>query len=120
MKIHLIFLSIIIFALGCEKPEEIKVTSMIAEYTGTAENVDPESPMYLVEVPEIKNKRSTTFVMTYIEFPGNAGYWIQLTDGWANEDGIILSCFVNWGTGEVYFWGMVDGDRYLIQVFEHD
>lgn len=101
---------------GLTGPEGPPGVSLIKEYTGTI----PADGSYELDVPEIKGKRTSTFVMAYWAFPELPDVWIPMADGWIDvvEGAHIFS--VSWSYGKVYFTGMLAGDHYLVQVFEHD
>jgi len=123
MKTHLFLLSIIILALGCEGPEGPEGpeglqgppgVTLIAEYTGIIDS----SSIVAIQIPEIKNRQTSTFVMAYWSFPENPDLWIPMTDGWIDEAGSQI-IMVTWIDGGVILYDMVEGHHYLIQVFEH-
>jgi len=90
--------------------------SLIKEYTGTI----PFDGHHLLNVPEITDKRSTTFVMAYWTFPASPNIWTPMTDGWIDSSERAHIFWVSWTYGKVYFYGMVAEDLYLVQVFQHN
>lgn len=90
--------------------------SLIKEYTGTI----PSDGSYSLDVPEITGKRSTTFVMAYWTFSDTPNIWIPMTDGWLDSSELAHIFWVSWTYGKVYFYAMVAGDLFLVQVFEHN
>lgn len=90
--------------------------SLIKEYTGTI----PFDGSSALNVPEITGKRATTFVMAYWTFSTTPNIWIPMTDGWLDSAELAHMFTVSWTYGRVYFYGMVAGDFYLVQVFQHN
>lgn len=88
---------------------------LIKEYTGTISS----DGSWSLSVPEITGKRSTTFVMAYWTFPTTPDIWIPMTDGWLDTTEAHIFG-VSWTYGKVYFYYMVEGDLFLVQVFEHN
>lgn len=90
--------------------------TMINEYTGSFATAGD----FAVAVPEITNKRSTTFVEVYWAIPAAPDIWTSMSDGWKDDPTQSRTATVSWTNGEVGFWGMKAGDLYLIQVFQHN
>lgn len=101
---------------GPEGPEGPPGVSLIKEYTGTI----PSDGSYTLNVPEITGKRTTTFVMAYWAYSTSPNIWTPMTDGWLDSSNFARVFSVSWTYGEVYFFFMVAGNLYLVQVFEHN
>ncbi|MFC2081230.1 hypothetical protein ACFLR8_03370 [Bacteroidota bacterium] len=120
MRKNLFLFSIIILALGCEGPEGPigpqgpSGVTMISEYTGICDT----SVFIFVDIPEIKNRQTSTFVMAYWAFPDSPDLWTPISDGWWDTEGSQL-LIVSWTEGGVLLYDMLEGLHYLIQVFEH-
>lgn len=102
--------------MGPAGPAGSPGVSLTKEYTGTiSANGD-----FSVDVPEILNKRSTTFVEVYYAIPSAPNIWTPLSDGWKDDPTISHTCSVSWTFAKVYLFGMETGDLYLIKVFTNN
>jgi hypothetical protein len=101
--------------MGPVGPEGPPGVSLIREYTGSV----PDDGSFFVDVPEIKDRRNSTFVMAYWAFDSSPEIWIPMTDGWLDSEDVGHIFSVSWTYGRVYFFFMAEGDLYLIQIFEH-
>jgi hypothetical protein len=75
---------------------------------------------YTVTVPEILNKRTTTYVEGYWATNAHPDIWTPMADGWGTSNSNSRTCSVSWTAGQVGLWGMLAGDIYLIKVFQHN
>lgn len=88
--------------------------SLIKTYSGTI----PSNGSFTVTVPEIKNKKGTTFVECYYAFASSPSIFTRMADGWI-DDTTSLSRIssVSWDFGTVYLSYMTAGDIYRIDVY---
>jgi len=127
MKRFLIFPLVILVILSCGKqgptgpagsqgqtgPQGPPGVSLIKEYTGTISS----DGNYTLDVPEILDKRTTTFVMAYWTFSTSPNLWIPMTDSWLDSIELCHIFYVSWTYGKVGLTGMLADDLYLVQVF---
>lgn len=116
-------LGLMLSVVGCGKegptgptgPQGSPGVLMVKEYTGQFTSAGD----FVVSVPEIQGRRSSTYVMVYWSVSGSA-YWTPMADGWTNSEGYTRIAQVSWSNGEVKLLSMKANDYYLIQVFSHN
>ncbi len=122
MKTYFILLSVIILVSGCEKlkgdegPPGESGTALLHTYKGVA----PEEGFVVLEVPELRGRIEETFVMCYWAFSDYPDDWILMTDGWADGENVYNTVSVNWDEGIVILYGVLEGNYYMVQVFENN
>lgn len=131
----LIFLGIVFTIFSCSEPLSIPGPQgpqgtqgpqgqpggngfrLIAEYQGA---ITEKLAFIDVSIPEIYQKRSSTFVLGYWTTKTVKYIYTPLSDGWIDNVDVMHTMGVSWDSGKVYLFGMDIDDIYYIQVFGTD
>lgn len=109
--------------MGPQGPAGTNGVYLLAQYTNT-NNVNgiAADGDYTVDIPEILNRRTSTYVEVYWapqSTPSTVpSVWSPMSDGWGSTNDRIFT--VSWSAAQVGLLGMKAHDFYLIKVFSHN
>jgi hypothetical protein len=113
MKYFLLALLVFCFVLiGCEGPTGPAGLMLVKTYTG----VITGATWQVIDIPEIKNKSSTTFIMAYASFASSPNMWYPISDG-LSDDYYSMILLISWTSGTAWIYEGWNG-YYMINVYQ--
>jgi hypothetical protein len=101
-------------AAGSTGPAGPAGTTLLKTYSG----IIPSDGTWTINVPEITNKKGTTWVECYWAYPSSPSIYTRMSDGWLDDvTSLARRSSVSWDFGQVTLAYMTSGDLYLIHVY---